>query len=172
MVQKTISIILFVLISINISKANDYDVITYGVTPSGIASAVNAAREGVSVALFEETDHVGGLASSGLFNTDFHSFESLGGTWLEFMNRVEAHYIQTYGPNSQQVRDCWQGAFYEPKVAKKVFMDMIKEQDNLDLILQHRLLLANTNILSNKKTKLTDIRFGANGAMDRSLSLP
>ena len=159
MVQKILSVFLLLFTGLNYSQATDYDVIVYGATPSGIASAVNAAREGVSVALFEETDHVGGLTSSGLSNTDFHSFESLGGTWLEFMNRVEAHYIQTYGSNSQQVKDCWHGAFYEPKVAKKVFMDMIEEQDNLDLILKHRLVSAHTNILSNEKTKLTGIRF-------------
>ncbi len=140
-----------------LTKIN-YDVIVYGATPSGISAAVNAAREGVSVALFEETDHVGGLTSSGLSNTDFHSFEALGGTWLEFMNRVEEHYIQTYGPDSRQVKDCWQGAFYEPKVAKKVFMDMIEEQDNLDLVLKHRLVSANTTILKGKKTKITSIR--------------
>lgn len=159
MVQKILSVFLLLFTGLNYSHAADYDVIVYGATPSGIAAAVNAARECVSVALVEETGHVGGLTSSGLSNTDFHSFESLGGTCLEFMNRVEAHYIQTYGPNSQQVKDCWHGAFYEPKVAKKVFMDMIEEQDNLDLILKHRLVLANTNILSNEKTKLTGIRF-------------
>jgi hypothetical protein len=147
----------FISVNAQVPQAN-YDVIIYGATPSGIAAAVNAAREGVNVALIEETDHVGGLTSSGLSNTDFHTFESLGGTWLEFMNRVEAHYIQTNGPNSQQVKDCWRGAFYEPKVAKKVFMDMIEEQDNLNLILKHRLVSANTKILTGKKTKLTGIR--------------
>lgn len=141
------------------SSSKQYDIIIYGATPSGISAAVNAAREGASVALFEETDHVGGLTSSGLSNTDFKSFESLGGTWREFMNRVEQHYIDTYGPNSQQVKDCWHGAFYEPKVAKKVFMDMIEgEQENLDLILKHRLVSADTKILNGRKTKITGIR--------------
>ena len=162
--MKSILTVLFTLILCiwglsGYSNSKQYDVIIYGATPSGIAAAVNAAREGASVALFEETDHVGGLTSSGLSNTDFKSFESLGGTWREFMNRVEQHYIDTYGPNSQQVKDCWQGAFYEPKVAKKVFMEMIEgEQDNLDLILKHRLVLADTKILAGKKTKLTSIR--------------
>jgi len=156
-IQKLIYTLILSLLFLS-GRAQNYDVIIYGATPSGISAAVNAAGEGVSVALFEETDHVGGLTSSGLSNTDFHSFESLGGTWLEFMNRVEAHYIDTYGPNSQQVKDCWQGAFYEPKVAKKVFMEMIDEQENLELILKHRLISASTEILEGKKTRLTSIR--------------
>ncbi len=158
MVKKIISLALFFCIGISYSFSQNYEVIVYGGTPAGIAAVVNATREGVSVALIEETDHVGGLTSSGLSNTDFHSFESLGGTWLEFMNRVEDHYRQTYGPNSQQVKDCWQGAFYEPKVAKKIFMNMINEQDNLALILKHRLVSVNTKIVNSKNTKLTGIR--------------
>jgi hypothetical protein len=135
-----------------------FDVVVYGATPAGVAAAVNAARQGVSVALLEETSHVGGLASSGLSNTDFHSFESLGGTWLEFMNRVESHYVKTYGPQSQQVKDCWQGAFYEPKVAEQVFMQMLEEQDRLSLFLNHRLVSASSKLIKESETKLSAVR--------------
>lgn len=136
---------------------SNYDVIVYGATPAGIAAAVNAAREGASVILCEETGHVGGLTSSGLSNTDFHSFEALGGTWLEFMDRVEQYYLDIYGPNSQQVKDCWRGAFYEPKVAKKVFMDMIEEQNNIELALNHLLINTTTTLQNYDRLKLTGI---------------
>lgn len=79
-------------------QTNNYDVLVYGATPSGIAAAVNAAREGVSVVLLEETDYIGGLTASGLSHTDFYSYESLGGTWKEFMNRVEGYYSKKFGP--------------------------------------------------------------------------
>jgi len=137
----------------------DYDVIIYGATPAGIAGAINAADEGMTVALIEETDHIGGLTSSGLSNTDFQSFEALGGTWRDFMNRVKAHYIDTYGPNSQQVKDCWQGAFYEPRVAKKVFINMLEEHKNIDVFIKHRLRQAYTEITnSTGQTRLHTIR--------------
>ena len=162
MISKLTQYLLFVFFILSNANAHAqttrFDVIVYGSTPAGVAAAVNAAREGVAVALVEETDHVGGLTSSGLSNTDFHSFESLGGTWREFMNRVESHYTQSYGPNSQQVKDCWQGAFYEPKVAKKVFMEMLDEHDNLQLLLQHRLVSAKTQMLNGDTTKLIGIR--------------
>ena len=160
MIPKIIPFILLLVFSQVNAKLQSprYDVIVYGATPAGIAAAVNAAREGVDVALIEETDYVGGLTASGLSNTDFHSFESLGGTWLEFMNRVEKHYIETYGPNSQQVKDCWRGAFYEPKVANQVFMDMINEQNNLELLIKLRLVSASTEILDGKKIRLTSVR--------------
>lgn len=147
------------LITLKLWAQNEkYDVIIYGATPSGIAAAINAAGEGVTVALIEETEHIGGLTSSGLLHTDFLSYESLGGTWREFMRRVEKHYIDTYGPNSQQVIDSWKGAYYEPKVAKKVFKEMLGEHDNLKVILEHRLVSASTSIIKGTKTKLQFIR--------------
>jgi NADPH-dependent 2,4-dienoyl-CoA reductase/sulfur reductase-like enzyme len=49
-----------------IGSAKYYDVVVYGGTPGGIASAVSAAREGASVILLEQKNHVGGLSTSGL----------------------------------------------------------------------------------------------------------
>ncbi len=54
-----------------------FDVVVYGATPGGIAAAVSAARSGLRVAVVEPTNRVGGLVTSGLSHTDFHSFESL-----------------------------------------------------------------------------------------------
>ena len=124
--------------------AEEPDVVVVGATPAGVAAAVNAAREGATVLLLEETGHVGGLASGGLSNSDFHSFESLGGTFREFMQRVERHYAETYGPSSQQVRDCVKGGYYEPRVARRVFEQMIAEQKKLRVLPHHRLLSAFT----------------------------
>ena len=154
-----LAIVLKSLTTFGLCAQNEkYDVIIYGATPSGIAAAVNAAGEGVTVALIEETEHIGGLTSSGLLHTDFLTYESLGGTWREFMRRVEKHYIDTYGLISQQVRDCWEGAYYEPKVAKKIFLEMLREHENLEIILEHRLVSAKTLILNGTKTKVQSIR--------------
>jgi succinate dehydrogenase/fumarate reductase flavoprotein subunit len=71
---------------------NNFDVVVVGTTPAGIAAAVNAAKSGLRVAITSETKHIGGLTTSGLTNSDFRTFESLGGTWQEFMNRVVRYY--------------------------------------------------------------------------------
>ena len=74
---------------LNTGKSLRYDVVVVGSTPGGVAAAVNAAREGVTVSLLQGDGHIGGLASGGQSNPDFRSFESLGGTYREYMQRVE-----------------------------------------------------------------------------------
>ncbi len=115
------------------------DVLIYGATPAGVAAAVHAAREGMSVVLAEETSHVGGLVSGGLSNTDFRTFESLGGFFREFMHRVEQHYIEAHGADSQQVIDCQKGGYYEPGVARDVLEAMMADTGRVTVLLKHRL---------------------------------
>jgi len=129
-------------------SAAEYDVVVYGATPGGVAAAVNAARAGVTVALVQEDGHIGGLTSGGLSNPDFRSFECLGGTWREFMHRVEQHYAATYGETSQQVIDSVRGAYSEPKVARKVFEDMLAETGRITILLHHRLKETQTQAAS------------------------
>lgn len=104
-----------------------FDVVVYGATPAGVAAAVSAAREGARTALFQEDRHIGGLASGGLSNTDFKSFEALSGVFREFMQRVRAYYVETHGDGSQQAIECVQGGYYEPRVARLVFERMLEE---------------------------------------------
>ena len=42
------------------------DLCVYEATPGGIAMAVRAAREGLSVVLVNHNDHLGGILSNGL----------------------------------------------------------------------------------------------------------
>jgi hypothetical protein len=102
-----------------------FDVVVYGATPSGVAAATNAGREGVSVALVEETYQVGGLTSGGLAHTDFKTFQSLGGAWKEFMDGVQQYYRETYGDGSPQHLACGRGGYYEPRVARLVFEKLL-----------------------------------------------
>jgi predicted flavoprotein YhiN len=60
------------------------DVCIYGATPGGIAAALAAAKSGSEVILIEPTKRIGGMTTSGLSHTDFHSMESLTGTYLHF----------------------------------------------------------------------------------------
>lgn len=107
------------------------DVCIYGATPGGIAAAVASAKNGVSVLLIEPTSRVGGLLASGLSHTDYHTYESLTGSFLDFSQRVKAHYAKTYGEDSAQVQDCHEGVFGEPKVNLLVLEQMLSEHPTL-----------------------------------------
>ncbi|WP_206028745.1 FAD-dependent oxidoreductase [Thalassoroseus pseudoceratinae] len=113
------------------TESRDADVVIYGATPSGIAAAIAAADSGQRVRLVEPTARIGGLVTSGLSHTDFHSFESLTGTYLDFSQRVEAYYAKKYGRDSQQVRDSFRGTFAEPHVNLAVFQQMLAEWESI-----------------------------------------
>jgi len=121
------------------AEGQSTDVVIYGATPGGIAAAISAAKDGSKVILIEPTDMIGGLVTSGLSHTDFHSFESLSGTFAEMMKRVENHYASTYGADSQQVKDSFRGTFAEPKVNLLVLEGMIAEQPNITVRKQGQL---------------------------------
>ena len=141
------------------NREQNFDVVVYGATPSGIAAAVNAAREGMSVGLFEETGHIGGMVSAGMSNTDFKTFESLGGTYKEFMDRVVRHYAETYGADSKQVDECYHGAWYEPKVASEVFRGMLSEHANLKVFPRYGLTGTNVSQAKSGMKKLASAQF-------------
>lgn len=122
-----------------VSAAESCSVLVYGATPGGIAAALAAADDGESVLLVEPTARIGGLVTSGLSHTDFHAFEGLTGTYLDFARRVEAHYVNTYGKGSPQARDCFRGTFGEPHVNLAVLHGMIAERKGIRVRTKARL---------------------------------
>jgi hypothetical protein len=118
------------------------DVVVVAATPGGIAAAVSAARSGASVILLEEKNHVGGIVSGGLTNTDIYKKAAVGGLFAEFVKRVRQHYVRTYGENSEQVKVCQGGHMFEPKVAEKVFREMLAGEKNIRLIERQRVISA------------------------------
>ena len=57
--------------------------------PAGSRRPLAAASRGTGSVLVEPSGPLGGLTTSGLSHTDFHSFEGLTGAFLEFAGRVE-----------------------------------------------------------------------------------
>ena len=121
--------LILIALAINtlVSCDRTYDIIIIGGTPGGIMTAISASRMGRSVLLLERTDNIGGLPANGLGATDIHTRGATTGLFLEFVNRVQGYYVQTYGEDSQQVKDCSSGYHFEPSVASKVFSEMIGE---------------------------------------------
>ncbi len=120
-------------------RAAEFDVVVYGGTPGGIASALSAARLGRSVALVEYHEHVGGMAASGLGKSDIENRALIGGLFKEFVQRVHTHYVKTYGDDSENVKLCHDGYYYEPSIAEAVFKAMLGEHRNLTVMKGWRL---------------------------------
>jgi hypothetical protein len=114
-------------------RAQDFDVLIYGATPSGIAAALAAADDGERVLLIEPSRRIGGMVTNGLSHPDFRTFEGLSGAFLHFSQKVEGYYRETYGANSPQVKDCFRGTQAEPKVNLMVFEKMLAAQPRIVL---------------------------------------
>ncbi len=75
------------------------DVVVYGATPSGLASAVAASRDGVSVLVIEPTTHVGGMVTGGIAITDTGTPHLVGGLARRFFE--EAAELQSRAANEE-----------------------------------------------------------------------
>jgi hypothetical protein len=89
------------------------DLCVFGATSTGVAAAVQAAREGRKVVLTESGGHVGGLTAGGLSQTDIGNKAAIGGLAREFYQRLGRH----YGAD-----EVWK---FEPSVAEGVFHDLL-----------------------------------------------
>ena len=119
----------------------DIDVVVYGATPAGIAAAVAIARrnEANRVALITPYRRIGGMITNGLTHPDFRTFEARTGLFREFNKRVESHYRDRFGPDSQQVSDSLFGTHAGPEVNYIVLGQMLGELPGIDVVRQHRL---------------------------------
>ncbi len=91
------------------------DLCVYGGTAAGVAAAVEGARLGNKVVLLEFGNHLGGMTSGGLGQTDIGNKGAIGGIAREFYRRVGRHYGKD---------EAWT---FEPHVAENVLFDMANE---------------------------------------------
>src|SRR5271154_2832094 len=116
-----------------------FDLVVIGATPAGIACAVRAAREGLTVLLTQHTDHVGGLLTNGLVQLDALSAHKRCPVFREFVDRLEAHYREAFGENSPQHRSAiytserYPNALVEPKVGEQIFETMLDGEARITL---------------------------------------
>lgn len=117
---------------------NQYDLVIVGGNPGGIMAAVAAAREGKTSVILERTSNVGGLPANGLGATDISTRNATTGLFREFVDRIKQYYVDRYGKDSQQVKDCSDGYHFEPSAATKVFNDFLKENSSYIKVLTMR----------------------------------
>lgn len=117
-------------VSAKAESPSEYDVVIYGATPAGVCAAVAASREGATTCLVEPLELVGGIMSSGLSFSDSNQTarECLLGLFEEFHLRVEDDYRQRgiTLPYRVDVKDQAKWT-YEPHVAERVFLEMLRE---------------------------------------------
>lgn len=104
------------------------DLCVYGGTASGVVAAVTMARLGGSAVIVEPGQHLGGLTSGGLGQTDVGNAGAIGGVSREFYRRVLQHYSDEYGAESPQARASNGGFRFEPHVGEAVLNQMVAEQ--------------------------------------------
>jgi hypothetical protein len=127
-------------------EAEDADVVVYGGTPGGLASALAAARLGSRVILVEPNLHIGGMTTSGLGKSDIENRAMIGGIFREFVNAQLQHYLKTYGPEHENIKLCRDGYYSEPSVSEAVFEAMLaNESDRITVLKRWHLADAHTS---------------------------
>lgn len=116
-----------------------FDIVIYGGTAGGAATAIQARRMGKTVVIIEPGKHLGGLTSGGLGATDIGNKAAIGGISREFYQRVRKHYSdpsnwtrekpEQYrsgrGSEGAQEDTMWT---FEPSVAEKILRDWCAEE--------------------------------------------
>eukprot|EP00301_Raphidiophrys_heterophryoidea_P004120 c11816_g4_i1.p1 GENE.c11816_g4_i1~~c11816_g4_i1.p1 ORF type:complete len:287 (-),score=82.65 c11816_g4_i1:679-1539(-) len=160
--------------SIARSTTATFDIVIYDATAGGIAAAVSASRadDQLSIALvcaswpgcFEEGGFViGGMTGSGLSATDtsHDPTDTIGGFAKEFYQRNFQHYFPegTVHGNNSGVEcllpnlNCSVTYNLEPSVAQEIFLDMLGECKNVQLIFGQQVIAISKN--SNHITSIT-----------------
>jgi FAD dependent oxidoreductase len=120
-----------------------YDLVIIGGTPSGIACAVRAAREGLSVLLVQHNRHLGGMVVNGLMQWDALYGGPRAPIFNEYAKLIEEHYRVTYGESSPQFKQSsytqlhYPMSRFEPSVAEHLFNRLVSVEKNIETLLSH-----------------------------------
>jgi hypothetical protein len=144
--------LLGLMVSIGLwGQGREFDLVVYGATAGGVATAVAGARQGLKTVLLEPGLHVGGMATGGLSRTDVGKREVIGGLALEFYYRVGERYeLRRF---NQPV--AW---FYEPRVGEEAMREMLEEAG---VTVLHRQRLKERGGVRKQGLRVTAIEMGS-----------
>ncbi len=120
-----------------------FDVVVYGGTGGGVASAVRAAREGCTVLLVQHNGHLGGMMTNGLMQWDALYGGPRSPLFSELLTNIENYYIETFGrdsPTHQTIRythEHYPIGWVEPHVAEREYNRLIAGEESITLLLHH-----------------------------------
>jgi len=127
-------------------NGQSYDLVVIGGTPGGIAAAVRAAREGLSVLLVNHTRHLGGFITSGAGGWEAPYDGLRSPLYAEMLRGISTYYRETYGEKSPQYLASMPSATsrahidrpkVEPRIAEMLFNQMVEKEKNLTVLLGH-----------------------------------
>lgn len=119
----------------------DFDVAVIGAGTGGSMAALQAARLGMSVALIEESDWVGGQMTGAAVSTIDDVRRTRTGQYYEFILKAKEYYDLRNTP----VNVCLWGPdtfAFEPWRAQKTLLDMLKATDKVEIFLNAKPLSA------------------------------
>lgn len=148
------------------NEREEYDLVVYGGTSSGVIAAVAAARKGKSVILLEPSNHLGGLTTGGLGLTDIGIEGTIGGMSLEFYSQVREYYRSEdswihegrmdYMNSSGLFQPGREGMFgFEPHVARTVYEQMLGEA-GVPVVMNDRIVLGSRGVVK-RGDRITEI---------------
>lgn len=108
--------------------------------------------------ILERTRYVGGLPANGLGATDIATRAATTGLFREFVDAVKQHYIDTYGPASEQVKVCSDGYHFEPSVGARIFQKMLDGQKDKITVLTMRQFDAEDENIVMRDNRIEKIR--------------
>lgn len=127
-------------------NGKSYDLVVIGGTPGGIACAVRAAREGLSVLLVNHTQHLGGFVTSGAGGWEAPYDGKRSPLYAEMLSSAATYYRATYGEGSPQhvlsmpsttSRAHIDRPKIEPRIAEMLFNEMVAREKTLTVLLGH-----------------------------------
>ncbi|CAN5434796.1 FAD-dependent oxidoreductase [soil metagenome] len=143
--MKSLSALILSIAFTPILHAAEHDIVIYGGTASGVATAIQATRMGKTAIIIEPGNHIGGLTSGGLGWTDSGNKAVIGGIAREFYQRLHKHYEadntwtfgkrEDYKPFRKDEDALWA---FEPKVAEAMLRTMLKEA-KVEVVFNERL---------------------------------
>jgi hypothetical protein len=128
-----------------------FDLVVVGGTPGGIACAVRAAREGLTVLLVNHTRHLGGFVTSGAGGWEAPYDGLRSPLYAEMLRGAAEYYRKTYGESSRQHLASMPAANsrahidrpkIEPRIAEMLFNRMVAREKNLTVLLGHVVIKA------------------------------
>jgi hypothetical protein len=127
-------------------NGKSYDLVVIGGTPGGIACAVRAAREGLSVLLVNHTQHLGGFSTSGAGGWEAPYDGLRSPIYGEIITNAANYYREEYGEGSPQhilsmpsktSRAHIDRPKIEPRIAELLFNEMVEREKTLAVLLGH-----------------------------------
>ena len=147
-------------------EMGSFDLVIYGGTSGGIATAIQAKRMGKSVIVLEPSARIGGLTTGGLGQTDIGNKQAIGGIAREFYERIKKHYDnptnwkfqtnQEYQDGGQTRTEKGELAMwtFEPSAALKVYENFIQEYE-IEVVKNQK--LDRTNGVKKEDGRITSI---------------